>query len=95
MRKERGLSQISIDFETLPTNTDVFIDFEKTYIKNRKAITYIKTLRWKVSLHCNICIIAEKPSSYISGALQEDVDVLKADIVYVTKEEGEIYSGYE
>lgn len=73
----------------------MFSLISKNIYQNRKAITYIKTLRWKVSLHCNICIIAEKPSSYISGALQEDVDVLKADIVFVTKEQGEIYSGYE
>lgn len=35
----------------------------------------------------DICIIAEKSSSYISGALQEDANVLKADIVFVTKEQ--------
>ena len=35
----------------------------------------------------DICIIAEKPSPYISGALREDADVLKADIVFVQKDQ--------
>lgn len=69
---------------------DLIESYAKEYAQDWKDIGVLGSYAWGEAnglSDIDICIIAEKSSPYISGALREDADVLKADIVLVSKDQ--------